>query len=86
MVTIMESLSLDNSRLTKDIELLTEYVRFTLARVICNQEIIDETRTVTVKQPYRQKLKKLLRVISKINPGFIPSCKIQIQLLEYYNV
>lgn len=46
MVTIMESLA-DNSRLTKDIELLTEYVRFALARVICNQ-IIDETRTVTV--------------------------------------
>jgi len=46
MVTIMESLA-DNSRLTKDIELLTEYVRFALARVICNQ-IIDENRTVTV--------------------------------------
>ena len=46
MVTIMESLA-DNSRVTKDIELLTEYVRFSLARTICNQ-IIDENRTVVV--------------------------------------
>ncbi len=46
MVTIMESLA-DNSRLTKDLELLTEYVRFSLARTICNQ-IIDEERVITV--------------------------------------
>lgn len=46
MVTIMESLA-DNSRNTKDLELLTEYVRFALARTICNQ-IIDENRCVTV--------------------------------------
>ncbi|MBD7909830.1 flagellar biosynthesis protein FlhA [Clostridium sp. Sa3CVN1] len=46
MVTIMESLA-DNSRNTKDIELLTEYVRFALARTICNQ-IINEERAVTV--------------------------------------
>lgn len=46
MVTIMESLA-DNSRLTKDIELLTEYVRFSLARSICNQ-VIDENRTISV--------------------------------------
>lgn len=46
MVTIMESLA-DNSRLTKDLELLTEYVRFSLARTICNQ-IIDEDRGLTV--------------------------------------
>ena len=46
MVTIMESLA-DNSRITKDIELLTEYVRFSLARTICNQ-IIDENRSVVV--------------------------------------
>ena len=46
MVTIMESLA-DNSRLTKDIELLTEYVRFSLARAICNQ-VIDENRSISV--------------------------------------
>lgn len=46
MVTIMESLA-DNSRLTKDLELLTEYVRFALARTICNQ-VIDEDRSITV--------------------------------------
>ncbi|MEG0296334.1 MAG: flagellar biosynthesis protein FlhA [Clostridium sp.] len=46
MVTILESLA-DNSRTTKDIEVLTEYVRFALSRTICNQ-IIDENRSVTV--------------------------------------
>jgi flagellar biosynthesis protein FlhA len=46
MVTILESLA-DNSRTTKDIELLTEYVRFALARTICNP-LIDDSRTITV--------------------------------------
>lgn len=46
MVTIMESLA-DNSRNTKDTEILTEYVRFALSRTICNQ-IVDEDRAVTV--------------------------------------
>ncbi|MGL5633660.1 MAG: flagellar biosynthesis protein FlhA [Sarcina sp.] len=46
MVTIMESLA-DNSRNTRDVEVLTEYVRFALARTICNQ-IVDEERAITV--------------------------------------
>jgi flagellar biosynthesis protein FlhA len=46
MVTIMESLA-DNSRTTKDIEVLTEYVRFALGRNICNS-LIDENGAVTV--------------------------------------
>lgn len=46
MVTIMESLA-DNSRTTKDIEVLTEYVRFALARSICNP-LIDENRVISV--------------------------------------
>ena len=46
MVTIMESLA-DNSRNTKDIEILTEYVRFALSRTICNQ-IINDNRSITV--------------------------------------
>lgn len=46
MVTILESLA-DNSRVTKDIELLTEYVRFALARTIC-RPLIDENRVITV--------------------------------------
>ena len=46
MVTILESLA-DNSRTTKDIEILTEYVRFSLSRTICNP-LIDENRTITV--------------------------------------
>lgn len=46
MVTILESLA-DNSRNTKDIELLTEYVRFALGRSICNS-LIDDNNTITV--------------------------------------
>jgi flagellar biosynthesis protein FlhA len=46
MVTILESLA-DNSRATKDIELLTEYVRFALGRTICNP-LIDEGGAITV--------------------------------------
>ncbi|MEW8955131.1 flagellar biosynthesis protein FlhA [Clostridium sp.] len=46
MVTILESLA-DNSRNTKDIELLTEYVRFSLARTICNG-IINEEGAIVV--------------------------------------
>ena len=46
MVTILESLA-DNSRVTKDIETLTEYVRFSLGRNICNS-LIDENRAITV--------------------------------------
>ncbi|MGG7176565.1 flagellar biosynthesis protein FlhA [Clostridium paraputrificum] len=46
MVTIMESLA-DNSRNTKDLEILTEYVRFALARTICNQ-VVNEERAISV--------------------------------------
>lgn len=46
MVTILESLA-DNSRNTKDIEVLTEYVRFALARNICNP-LVDENGVITV--------------------------------------
>ncbi len=46
MVTILECLA-DNSRNTKDIELLTEYVRFSLGRNICN-ELVDENNAITV--------------------------------------
>ncbi|WP_372451215.1 flagellar biosynthesis protein FlhA [Clostridium estertheticum] len=46
MVTILESLA-DNSRITKDIEVLTEYVRFALGRSICNG-LIDENGVMTI--------------------------------------
>ena len=46
IVTIMESLA-DNSKNTRDLEVLTEYVRFSLARTICNQ-VVDENKTITV--------------------------------------
>ncbi|MDP4143280.1 MAG: flagellar biosynthesis protein FlhA [Bacillota bacterium] len=46
MVSILECLA-DNSRNTKDIELLTEYVRIALGRTICNS-MVDENNTITV--------------------------------------
>ena len=46
IATIMESLA-DNSRNTKDLEVLTEYVRFALSRTICNQ-IVNEDKAITV--------------------------------------
>ncbi|EKQ51076.1 MULTISPECIES: flagellar biosynthesis protein FlhA [unclassified Clostridium] len=46
IVTIMESLA-DNAKNTRDLELLTEYVRFSLARTICNQ-VVDENKTIIV--------------------------------------
>ncbi|MCI1994314.1 MAG: flagellar biosynthesis protein FlhA [Clostridium luticellarii] len=57
MVTILESLA-DNSRNTKDIELLTEYVRFALGRSICNS-LVDDKGAITVVT-LSQDLEKLI--------------------------
>jgi flagellar biosynthesis protein FlhA len=46
LVTILESLA-DNAANTKDIELLTEYVRFSLGRTIC-KDLIDENKAIKV--------------------------------------
>ncbi|WP_042275339.1 flagellar biosynthesis protein FlhA [[Clostridium] dakarense] len=45
-VTILETLA-DHSRNTKDIELLTEYVRIAMSRSIC-AELVDENNAITV--------------------------------------
>ena len=45
-VTILETLA-DNARNTKDIELLTEYVRMAMTRSIC-AGLVDETNSITV--------------------------------------
>lgn len=46
LVTIFESLA-DNARLTKDVDVLTEHVRFTLNRVISNM-FADENKKIVV--------------------------------------
>ena len=71
MVTIMESLA-DNSRNTKDIELLTEYVRFSLARTLCNQ-IINEDRAVTVVTLHPQLEELVASNIQKSIQGTFPT-------------
>ena len=45
-VTILETLA-DNARNTKDIELLTEYVRMAMSRSIC-ANLVDENNSITV--------------------------------------
>ena len=45
-VTILETLA-DNARNTKDIELLTEYVRMAMSRSICSS-LVDENNSITV--------------------------------------
>lgn len=71
MVTIMESLA-DNSRNTKDIEILTEYVRFALGRTICNQ-IINEDRAVTVVTLHPQLEELVASNIQKSVQGSFPA-------------
>ena len=47
LVTIFESLA-DNSRITKDVEVLTEHVRFALNRVISNMFVDQDKKIVVV--------------------------------------
>ncbi|BAK81513.1 flagellar biosynthesis protein FlhA [Candidatus Arthromitus sp. SFB-rat-Yit] len=47
LVTIFESLA-DNSRIVKDVEVLTEHVRFALSRVISNMFVDEEKKIVVV--------------------------------------
>ncbi|NLK94053.1 MAG: flagellar biosynthesis protein FlhA [Clostridiales bacterium] len=71
MVTIMESLA-DNSRNTKDIEVLTEYVRFALGRTICNQ-IIDEEKAITVVTLHPELEELIASNIQKSVQGSFPA-------------
>jgi flagellar biosynthesis protein FlhA len=71
MVTILESLA-DNSRATKDIELLTEYVRFSLGRTICNP-LIDEGGAITVATLSPDIEDKVANNIQKSMQGSFPA-------------
>lgn len=71
MVTILESLA-DNSRATKDIELLTEYVRFALGRTICNP-LVDENGVITVATLSPDVEEKIANNIQKSMQGSFPA-------------
>jgi flagellar biosynthesis protein FlhA len=71
MVTILESLA-DNSRVTKDLELLTEYVRFALGRNICNP-LIDEGGAITVATLSPDVEEKVASNIQKSMQGSFPA-------------
>jgi flagellar biosynthesis protein FlhA len=71
MVSILESLA-DNSRATKDLELLTEYVRFALGRTICNP-IVDEKGAITVATLSPEVEDKLVNNIQKSMQGSFPA-------------
>lgn len=67
LVTIFESLA-DNSRLTKDVEVLTEHVRFALNRVISSMFIDEDKKIVVVT--LSPKLEELLtKSIQKSTQG-----------------
>ena len=67
LVTIFESLA-DNSRTIKDIEVLTEHVRFALSRVISNMFVDEDKKIVVVT--LSPKLEELLtKSIQKSTQG-----------------
>ncbi len=71
MVTILESLA-DNASTTKDIELLTEFVRFSLARTIC-KGLVDENRVISIIAIHPQLEKLLSENIQKSFQGSYPA-------------
>lgn len=71
ILTILESLA-DNARNTKDIEILTEYARFSLGRQICNP-YIDETGTINVITIHPQIEQLINDSIHKSFQGSFPS-------------
>lgn len=84
MVTIMESLA-DNSRNTKDIEILTEYVRFALGRTICNQIVNDDKAIVVVTlQPELEEL--IASNIQKSIQGSFPAIDPDITTKIFHNI
>ncbi|MDD3223480.1 MAG: flagellar biosynthesis protein FlhA [Clostridium sp.] len=71
MVTIMETLA-DNSRDTKDIEVLTEYVRMGLGRTICNP-LISEDNKIVVATFSQEVEKTIANNIQKSMKGSFPA-------------
>lgn len=71
MVTILESLA-DNSRVTKDLEVLTEYVRFSLARTI-STPFIDDNGAITVVTLSNEAENAISKSIQKSPQGSFPA-------------
>lgn len=71
LVTILESIA-DNAVNTKDIELLTEYARFSLGRTIC-RNLIDENKTIKVITLHPELEKLIGENIQKSFQGSYPT-------------
>lgn len=71
LVTILESLA-DNAVNTKDIELLTEYVRFSLGRTIC-KNLIDDNKTIRVLSLHPNLEQTISESIQKSFQGSYPA-------------
>lgn len=71
LVTILESLA-DNAVNTKDIEVLTEYVRFSLARTIC-KNLVDENKVIRVVAIHPKLEKLIAENIQKSFHGSYPA-------------
>lgn len=94
-VTILETLA-DNAVNTKDIELLTEYVRMALSKSICS-ELVDETNYITVSTLSNEVERLISNNLQKSMNGTYPavdpentnkifsSIKEIIERVEFYN-
>lgn len=71
LVTILEALA-DNAVTTKDIELLTEFVRFALARTIC-KNLVDEKKVIRIVAIDPQLEKLIAENIQKSFQGSYPA-------------
>lgn len=71
LVTILEALA-DNAVTTKDIELLTEFVRFSLARTIC-KNLVDENKVIRIVAIEPQLEKMIAENIQKSFQGSYPA-------------
>jgi flagellar biosynthesis protein FlhA len=71
LLTILESLA-DNARSTKDAELLTEYVRFSLGRLIC-KPYTDNNNTINVITLHPKLEQEISDNIHKSFQGSFPS-------------
>ena len=70
-VTILETLA-DNARNTKDIELLTEYVRMAMRRSIC-AGLVDETNSIKLPNVYLEVEKNIGKSLQRSINGTYPA-------------
>ncbi|MCX7950376.1 MAG: flagellar biosynthesis protein FlhA [Clostridiales bacterium] len=84
LVTILESLA-DNAQVTKDIEILTEYVRFSINRTIC-RNLLNEENTIRVLTLDYQLENMISESIQKSFQGSYPTLDPNISTRIYQSI